>query len=258
VYAGRISSQHDANAKLGEKAMKKIILFGNSKYAENVYFWLTYDSSFKVVAFTVDQEYMDEDTLLGLPVVPFDRVESAFPPDEHDMLLALSFQRLNRLREEKYYQAKAKGYEFITYVSSKATTWPGFIIGDNCLVSEHTTIGPRSEIGNNVTIGPSVMIGHHVVIKDHCFISAGVVILGSVTVEPYCLIGANSTVKEGVTIAGECLIGSGVTITSDTREKGVYLGPTPELLSKPSDEVRDWLTWPVSRRKPASGTVSDK
>lgn len=234
--------------------MKKIVLFGNSIYAESVYFSLRYDSSFEVVGFTVDQEYIGDNTLSGLPVVPFEHVESTFPPAEHQMFLALSFQRLNRLREEKYYQAKAKGYEFITYISSKTTTWPGLIIGDNCLASEYTTIGPRVEIGNNVTIGPNVTIGHHVVIKDHCFISAGVVILGGVTVGPYCLIGASSTINEGITIASECLIGSGVTITNSTREKGVYLGQAPELLSKPSDEVRDWLTWPVGQRKPGSDT----
>jgi sugar O-acyltransferase (sialic acid O-acetyltransferase NeuD family) len=231
--------------------MKKIVLFGNSIYAESAYFNLRYDSSFEVVGFIVDQEYIEEDTLSGLPVVPFEHVESIFPPADHGIFLALSYQRLNRLREEKYYQAKAKGYELITYLSSKATTWPGLLIGDNCVVSENTTIGPRVEIGNNVTIGPNVVIGHHVVIKDHCFISAGAVILGGVTVGPYCLIGANATIKEGVSIAGECLIGSGVTITNDTREKGVYLGPSPELLSKSSDEVRDWLTWHVKSLRPA-------
>ena len=232
--------------------MKKIILFGNSIYSESVYFSLTYDSSFEVAGFTVDQKYINEKTLFGLPVVPFEHVEATFPPTEYKMFLALSFQRLNRLREEKYHQAKAKGYELITYISSKTTTWPGLIIGDNCIASEYTTIGPRAEIGSNVTIGPNVTVGHHVVIKDHCFISAGVVILGGVTVEPYCLIGANSTINEGTTIAAECLIGSGVTIAQSTREKGVYLGPSPELLNKPSDEVREWLTWPATPRKTGS------
>lgn len=236
--------------------MEKIILFGNSIYAESLYFWLTYDSAFEVAGFTVDREYISEDSVCGKPIVPFEQVESVFHPNEHKMLLALSFQRLNRLREEKYYQAKAKGYALISYLSTKSTSWPGSIIGDNCVVSEYSSIGPRSEIGNNVTIGPNVMIGHHVKIKDHCFISAGAVILGGVTVGPYCLIGANSTIKEGVTIAGECLISSGVTISDNTREKGVYLGPTPELLGKPSDEVRDLLTWPVIRLKPASGSES--
>jgi sugar O-acyltransferase (sialic acid O-acetyltransferase NeuD family) len=237
--------------------MKKVILFGNSLYAESIYWILTYDSSFEVAGFTVDRAFMHEHNLCGLPVVPFEEVESIFPPAEFDMMLALSFQGLNRLREEKYYQAKAKGYELITYVSSKTSLWSGTAIGDNCLLDQNTAIGPRAEIGNNVTIGPNVVIGHHVVIKDHCFISAGAVLLGGVTVGPYCLIGASSTINEGVSIAGECLIASGVTISSHTRPKGVYLGPAAELLGKSSDEVREWLTWPVAPRKPGASSRTE-
>ncbi len=223
--------------------MKKVIIFGNSKWAELVYAYLTHDSSFEVAGFTVDPEFIREDTLLGLPVVSFENVETAFPPTEHSMLVALSYQQMNRLRKGKYFQAKAKGYELINYVSSKAITWPGLRIGDNCLISETASINPYVKIGNNVTIGAFVLIGHHSVIQDHCFISSGAVILGGVTVGQSCLIAANATIKEGITIADECLIGSGVTITNHTRERGVYIGRSPELLTKTSDKMVSWLTW---------------
>ena len=223
--------------------MKKIVVFGNNRWAELVYYYLTYDSSFEIAGFTVDPGYISQDSLFGVPVVSFEKVELIFPPVEYAMFIPLSYQGLNRLREEKYYQAKSKGYELITYVSSKTTTWPGLIIGDNCLVSENTSLNPFIQIGNNVTIGAGVLIGHHSVIRDHCFISSGAVILGSVTIGSHCLIGANATIKEKVTIASDCIIGSGVTIMKDTREKGVYVGRSPELLTKPSDALRAWLTW---------------
>jgi sugar O-acyltransferase (sialic acid O-acetyltransferase NeuD family) len=223
--------------------MKKVVLFGCGRYAEGVYYSLACDSCLEVAGFTVDLRYRTRESLAGLPVVPFEQVEAVFPPDEYDMMLPLSFQRLNRLREEKYHQAKAKGYTLATYVSPRAVIMPGVTIGDNCVVCENTSIGPCVEIGNNVIIGANVVISHHAVIKDHCFISPGVVILGSVTVGPYSLLGANSTVKEKGAIAAECLVGAGVTITTDTRERGVYLGAAPELLGKSSDEIREWLTW---------------
>jgi sugar O-acyltransferase (sialic acid O-acetyltransferase NeuD family) len=223
--------------------MKKVVLFGCGRYAESVYYSLACSSSFDVAGFTVDSQYMTQESLAGLPVVPFERVEAVFPPEEYDMLLPLSFQRLNRLREEKYHQAKARGYSLVTFISPRATTMPGLVIGDNCIVCENTSIGHCVEIGNNVSIGPNVVICHHAVIKDHCFISPGVVILGSVTIGPYTLLGANSTIKEKGAIGAECLVGAGVTITTDTPERGVYLGAAPELLSKSSDEVREWLTW---------------
>jgi len=229
--------------------MKKIVLFGNGVFAEHIHALLTYDSSYEVASFTVDGKYIKNDTLLGLPVVPFEDVEAAFPPSQYNMCVPLSFQKVNRLREEKYFQAKSKGYELITHISTTATTYPGLVIGDNCIIMEKVVIGLYAQIGNNVIVASGAIIGHHVVLKDHCFVAPGAVLLGGVTVEPYSFIGANVTVKEEVTIAGECIVGSGVTITRNTREKGVYLSSPPELHPKRSDELRTWLTWPVRTHK---------
>lgn len=231
----------------------KVIVFGNSVFAEHIYALLTHDSPYEVAAFTVDRKYLREDTMFGLPVVPFETVESAFPPSEYRMSVPLSFQRVNRLREEKYVQAKAKGYRLITHLSSTATSYPGLVIGDNCIVMEKAIIGPFAEIGNNVIVASGAIIGHHAVLQDHCFIAPGAVLLGGVTVEKYSFIGANATVNQEVTVAGECLIGSGVSITRDTREKGVYLNPPPELHPKRSDELRTWMMWPVRARRTSPG-----
>ena len=228
---------------------QKIIVFGNSVFAELVYFLITYDSSYEVVAFTVDQEYIVEERLLGLPVFPFETIESVYPPSDYKMIVSISFQRVNRLREEKYFQAKKKGYELGHYVSSKVTTFPGLNVGENCLIMENVTIGPLVKIGNNVIIASGAMIGHHSVIKDHCFISPGAIVLGGVTVDECCLIGANATIKEEVNVARECLIGSGVSITKNTQEKGVYVNPPAQLHPRRSDQMRTWLTWPLRQKK---------
>lgn len=233
--------------------MEKVIVFGNSVFAEHIYFLLKHDSPYEVVAFTVDRKYIKDETLLGLPVVPFETVESSYSPQEHKMTVAISFQKINRLREEKYLQAKTKGYQLITYVSSRATSFPGLATGENCIISENAIIGPYVEIGNNVFIGSGAIIGHHTVLKDHCFISPGAIILGGVTVEEYCLIGANATIKEEVNVARECLIGSGVSITKNTQERGVYFNPPAELYPKRSDELRTWLMWPVRARNSSTG-----
>jgi len=115
-------------------------------------------------------------------------------------------------------------------------------------------ICPFVEIGNNVSIGPGSVIGHHCVIKDHCFIGPHAVILGSAAVEPYCFIGANATIKDGgVIVARECIIGSGVSITGDTKERGVYINPPPELGPVPSNALSTWLTSSVKPHKRRPG-----
>jgi len=224
--------------------MEKVIVFGNGQGAGVNYMILSHDSPYEVAAFTVDRKYINSDTLFGLPVVAFEDIESIYPPTDYKMSIFVSYRKLNRVRAEKYEQAKAKGYQLINYISSKAVIFPDLIIGDNNFIWDSASIGPFTVIGNNVCIGSGSLIGHNSVIKDHCFISPHAVILGSSTIEEYCLIGANATIRDGgVIIARECIIGAGVYIGQNTREKGVYINPPAELLSKRSDELRTWLMW---------------
>lgn len=217
--------------------MGKIVVFGNGQVASVGYFYLTHDSPHDVVAFTVDRAYIEKDKLFGLPVVPFEEVEVLYPPREHKMLVMISYRKVNKLRAEKYYQAKEKGYEFISYVSSRATSWPGLEVGDNCFIMEENVIQPFVRIGNNVIMWSGNHIGHHSIIKDHCFLASHVVVSGSVTIEPYCFIGVNATIRDNITIAAECVIGAGALILSDTREKGVYVGKAAELIPRESNKL---------------------
>jgi sugar O-acyltransferase (sialic acid O-acetyltransferase NeuD family) len=226
-------------------AVRKVILFGLGVESEMNHFYLTHDSPYEVVAFTVNQEYIKEDTRSGLPIVPFESIQTSYPPAEHKMYISMAFGKVNKSRAAKYHEAKAKGYELINYISSKAVTWPGLVIGDNCSIYENCVIQPFARIGNNVVIAPGGIVGHHNVVNDHCFLATNTVLLGNVTLEPYCFLGANSTVRDDVTVARECIIGAGVTITKNTRERGVYVNKSPELLPKPSNELATWLTWPA-------------
>jgi sugar O-acyltransferase (sialic acid O-acetyltransferase NeuD family) len=232
--------------------MAKVVVFGDGQQARMNYFYLSHDSPCEVVAFTVDGEYINEKSIFGLPVVPFEGIESIYPPSEYAMSILISYRDLNQLRAEKYAQAKAKGYHLVNYISSKATTWSELIIGENCFIYENSAICPFVELGNDVFVGPGSMIGHNCIIKDHCWVGPNAVILGSVTIEPYCFIGANSTIKDGdITIGRETIIGAGALITKDTKEKSVYFGKPAELIPKSSTELRSWLlTWSKKVRKP--------
>lgn len=218
--------------------MDKVVLFGNGQIASVVYSYLTHDSPYEVVGFTVDRDYMKEERLFGLPVVPFEDVRAIFPPDEYKMFVSISFRQINKLRATKYYEAKEKGYELISYISPRAVTWPELFIGDNCFIMENNVVQPFVEIGNNVIVWSGNHIGHHTIIKDHCFLASHVVISGSVTVEPYCFFGVNATVRDGIVIARECVIGAGALILKNTKEKGVYIGSQSNLLVRPSNQLQ--------------------
>jgi sugar O-acyltransferase (sialic acid O-acetyltransferase NeuD family) len=217
--------------------LKKLIIYGNGAVASATYFMFLHDSPVEVSAFTVDREFIKEDALFDLPVIPFDQVDSSYPPDGYDMHIAVGHVRVNRVRAQKYAQAKEMGYRLINYISSRSVTWPGLLIGDNCKIGPNCTINPFVELGNDVRIGSGSNVGHHTLINDHVSLAANVTIAGNVTVEPYCLIGANATIRDRITIARECVIGAGAVILQDTRPREVYLGRPGELLPITSDQL---------------------
>ena len=218
--------------------MKEVVIFGTGDIGQLAYFYFTHDSPYEIAAFTADKAFITENVLLGLPVVPFEEIENSFPPDRFDMFIALSYRDVNKLRAEKYFAAKRKGYNLVSYICSRSVRWEETEIGDNCFIFENQTIQPFVKIGNNVIVWSGNHIGHHSVIGDHCFISSHVVISGHVRIEPYCFLGVNSTIRDGITIARECVIGAGAVITKDTVEKGVYIGKGAELYSDDSSKLK--------------------
>jgi hypothetical protein len=93
--------------------MKKVVLFGITDFARIASVYLDNDSDFEVVAFTVNEEYMDGDRLLDRPVVPFERLEELYPPSEHAMFVAIGFSGMNQTRARMYEECKARGYELV-------------------------------------------------------------------------------------------------------------------------------------------------
>jgi len=217
--------------------MARLVIFGAGDIAKLAHKYFVTDSEHNVVAFTVDKAYRTADTYLGLPLVSFEDVVDAYPPEHHRMFIALSYARMNKVRAEKYYQAKAARYGLVSYLSSRCTFLTDHPIGDNCFILEDNTVQPFVRIGNNVTLWSGNHVGHDVIIEDHCFIASHVVISGHVHVKAYSFVGVNATLRNSITIAKETLIGAGAIVMEDTREKGVYVPQRAELMNKRSDEI---------------------
>ena len=218
--------------------MAKVIIFGVQDFAQLAKFYLQHDSEHEVVAFSVNEQYMPlGKTFEGLPVVAFENVETTYPPSEFKFFAPMSPSRMNRLRESVYQKIKEKGYDFVSYVSSKATVFPGAQIGDNCFILEDNTIQPFTSIGNNVVLWSGNHIGHHSVIKDHVSFTSHVVLSGHCTVEPFAFFGVNATIRDGIHIAEGSFIAMAAAVVLNTEPWGVYKGNPAKKGDKLSKEL---------------------
>ena len=204
--------------------MSKVVIFGTGKIADQAYFYLTNDSPHEIVAFTVDQAYRKVKENFGLPVVPFEEIEKSYPSSEFKMFVAVGwFAEFNKFRARKYEECKARGYQLISYVSSRASNIGQVAIGDNCFILEFAVIQPGSKVGNDVFIWSGNHIGHHAEIGDHCYIAGNAMISGNTTIEPYCFIGVSATIGHEITIGRESFIGAGSLITKNVEPRSVFI-----------------------------------
>lgn len=203
---------------------RKLVIIGDSAFAEIAYEYFTHDSEYDVVAFSVEQEFLQREELFGLPVVPFEDLERHYSPADHDFYAALVYTQMNRLRTRLYREAKRKGYRPASYVSSRATVWRNVEIGEHAFIFEDNTVQPFVKIGANVVLWSGNHIGHHSVVGDNCFISSHVVVSGFCTIGANCFIGVNATFANNLSVGDDSLIGAGALVARDVVEDTVVKG----------------------------------
>lgn len=213
--------------------MANVIIFGAGGIARILYSFLK--KQHNVVAFTADRNTMSDVTLFDIPVIPFDEIQHHFPPEDHHMLIALGYQKMNKLREEKYEEAKIKGYKFINYIHPSVEWHDTNEIGENNIVLDHVSIQPFVKIGNNNFIWSSAVIAHDCTIEDNCWITSGVTIAGSTVIKSYVFLGVNATIGHRVTIERENFIGAHTLISKNTKEKEVYVSRDGEKFKLDSE-----------------------
>jgi sugar O-acyltransferase (sialic acid O-acetyltransferase NeuD family) len=214
-----------------------VVVFGLGDFARIARIYLAEDSEHDVVAFTANERFVESDELDGVPIVPFESLTETHAPDRYSMFVAIGFSGVNQARREIYEQCGELGYELISYVNSKATSWGKFELGANCFVFEENVIQPNVRIGNNVILWSGNHIGHDSTIEDHVFIASHAVISGNVTIGESSFVGVNATFRDGITVASRCVIGAGALIMKDTVEGSVYSVRGTEPLEKKSWEL---------------------
>jgi sugar O-acyltransferase (sialic acid O-acetyltransferase NeuD family) len=207
---------------------EKIVIVGDSAFAEIAYEYFQSDSKYEVVGFSVELEFLKQNQLFGLPVVAFEDIETHFDPRTHHVYVAIVYTGLNRLRTRLSLEAKARGYRLASYISSRAFVWKNVQIGEHCFVFEDNTIQPFVKIHDNVVLWSGNHIGHHSAIGKNCFVASHAVISGFCEIGQNSFIGVNATLANNISVGKDTWIGPGVTIVKDIADGSLMRGDQPE------------------------------
>jgi sugar O-acyltransferase (sialic acid O-acetyltransferase NeuD family) len=204
--------------------MARLVIFGVGNIGQVVYHHFATDSDYDVVGFTTDRAYVPEGgEYVGLPVVPFDEIETHFVPQAHALFVAIGYQKMNHIRAERLAQTKRKGYGTVTYVSSQNRHLLKEQVGENCFVMSGEPLQPHAKLGDDCFLWTNALVGHHSVIGDHCWIASGATIGGRTRVGGNCFIGLGATIGHQISIGASSLIGAGALVTKGAPDESVYI-----------------------------------
>ena len=203
--------------------MSKVIIFGAGGGADTAFRYLTKDSAHEVIAFAVNRGLKNPKKFHGLPVVEFETVQDLYPPAEFKFFILLNFNNMSQLRIQKYEEAKAKGYSFISYVSSDIFRIEDIQVGENCFILDNQSINLDVKIGNNVVIWSSNHIGDRTIIEDNVWITTHVAVGGDVRIGEGTFVGMNTSISHSVNIGKRNFIGGNTLIAKSTNDGEVFL-----------------------------------
>ena len=203
---------------------KKLIIFGAGILGHLAYEYFSKDSNYEVTCFTAQSEFIKEKMFCDIPVVPFENIETIYPPSKYDMYIALGWYKLNRNRTEFYNKAKEKGYKLASYISSKTFIWDDVDIGDNCFIMENCILQPRVKIGNNVTLWSDCCIEHFSEIEDNVTLVSRVAVAGNTKIKENTFVGVNASIGDNLIIEKDNFIAMGAVVRKSTQENSVYEG----------------------------------
>ena len=216
---------------------KKLIIYGVTEMASYVSHYFNRDLEYEVVAYTVEEKYIENDSFFGKKIVPFEKILNFYLPEEIFFFIAIGPSKMNFIREKYFNEVKSKGYKLINYVSKFAVV--DSKIGENNFIGDFAVINPNVKVGDNNIIYEHSIVSVGAEIYSHNYLAPRVTIGTNAVVTNNTIIGIGAIIKTDIIVASESLVGAGSYISKNTKIKGVYGEKCSELYGCISDKINN-------------------
>lgn len=219
---------------------KRLVIIGAGEFAGIAYEYFTFDSEYEVVAFAVEDKYLDKSEYYGKPVIAISKLREQYSPEIYETFVAITYVRLNRERKRLFHLCKDWGYHCASYISSHAFVWHNVKVGENTFIFENNTVQYYVSIGDDTILWSGNHIGHRTVIGDDCWLTSHCVISGFCKIGSGSFIGVNATLGDNVTLGEDTVFGAAAVTVKNLPDRGkVYIGSPAKPLNRTSYQQFD-------------------
>ncbi len=179
---------------------RKLIIFGNNRFAAMVAHGFQAHANCEVVAFTAHSAFITEARLDGRPLLPFETIAEQFPPDTHEFFVALEHGRQNAGRAEVAATATALGYRLASFISPSAHISSHAQLGEHCLILENVVIQHGAVFGANNFIHANSFFGQSCRVGGHNYFGSGFFADRHASLGSYSVFGSQVRIAESLVI----------------------------------------------------------
>lgn len=215
--------------------LEKLIINGTTQFSRSIANLIKRENAARIIAFTTKGSLIDEQTIDGIPIIPFEDLSESFDSNNCKVLNTIGYSKMNALREKVNKEIEQTGFRLYTFISNSASIYSD-TIGQGSIIMPDVYIGSNVKIGHSCIIDAKSSLTHDIIIEDNVYVASGVIIGGNVVVGKNSFIGLGSTIKNKVHIASFTLVGCGSNVIRNiSTSKMVVIGnPAHELKGKES------------------------
>lgn len=202
--------------------MRKLVVFGTGDFADVVSYVLEEKLGYRILAYTVNKEYISGSSYREKPLVPFERILEMYPPKECGMVLGMIGKHMFDQRSKIFEQLVEMGYWLPNIIDPSArvdTKRMGF----GNIILAHASIEAHCLIGRGNIIWQNVVLPHHNRIGDFNNLAPSVSLSGYSRVGNHCFVGNNACLKNRVELADYVFVGAGTYIAQSIKSKRVIV-----------------------------------
>jgi len=189
----------------------RLIINGTTKFSMMIAKLVEMEGGTEVIAYTTARRFVNETTIEGKQVVPFEELSDRFDKREVRILNTIGYSKMNTVRERVNNEIDESGFVQYSYISPRAfvASKKSELIDKGCIILPNAFVGPEVKIGKSTVIYSNCSLTHDIVIEDNVFLGSGCVVGGNVKIGRNSFIGMNSTIKNRISLAPYSLVGCG-------------------------------------------------
>lgn len=202
--------------------MKNIIIFGANDLGRLLKYYIEKEDPRNVVAFTMNRDYIEKDSFLGLPIVEFETIEKKYSTEDYEILIAIGNSKMNNVRKKIFEECNKKGYTVASFIHPSCSIHSNDI-GEGNILLENCLVYPYSKIGKGNLLWDHVLISHDCVVGDFNTFSSYADLCGYVKIGNNGYFGKHCILNDFMEVADYTLVGAAAYAKKNTKPYDVVV-----------------------------------